>query len=201
MNIKDAIKLFAIKDISAYDIKTLKKDYRRLMMKNHPDLGGATAKAIQINESYAILKEFISNIEMTSNCKSKKQQIIFISLQDLIDIYDGNEIVISYANENINVNKYNLRSYRVIVYINTEVVYNGFVHNYSKMCSLNSKDTYSVWNELLDINVFSEASINVKVLNKSIETTIQNNRMCFKFKLSHNIEVEVNIERCESTYG
>ena len=64
MNLKDALEILEINNISSLTIETLKKRYHKLALRNHPDKNGNTIESTQnfqrIHDAYELLKREIS---------------------------------------------------------------------------------------------------------------------------------------------
>jgi ribosome-binding ATPase YchF (GTP1/OBG family) len=59
MDLQFALKWFELQGIDGVDLLSLKKKYRKLTLKYHPDKGGKTKDFVQLQSAYSFLQEYI----------------------------------------------------------------------------------------------------------------------------------------------
>lgn len=96
MNLEKSLELFSICDLTAETLDTLKKRYKKLMIKFHPDnCDGDDAKAKNISVAYEVLKDAIDSIRKYNAVNTTREEYtIIIPLSKLIEIYNGGTVTI-----------------------------------------------------------------------------------------------------------
>lgn len=91
MDIKEACSMFGMYSINEVNTRDIKKRYRQLMKKYHPDnCNGNSETASKISEAYEVIRKLSSvkhNLESQSSCN-----INIIGMEDIIDIFNKNDI-------------------------------------------------------------------------------------------------------------
>jgi DnaJ domain len=90
MDLQVALKWFELRNVDELDLISLKKKYRKLTLKYHPDKGGETTDFVQLQAAYNYLQEcikyphshkFNSQEHRNSNCSNNSTDIEFYKQQ------------------------------------------------------------------------------------------------------------------------
>lgn len=80
MNYKDIQKALGVLSLPAMITKDdIKKQYRFLVKKVHPDIGGDISKLQELNESYGVLMEYVDNFKFSFDESEISKQLPFKS--------------------------------------------------------------------------------------------------------------------------
>lgn len=196
MNLMQSLELFNMQDISQETTETLKKKYRKLMVKYHPDSCGSDDVAKNVIEAYDILKDALDKFQQYQALNKVQETItILLPLSKLIDIYNGNDVIMGTGEDAITINNKNLRKYNVLVISDITLTHNGMEHNYSNIEPWNINDIYNVQSEIFvdDLNSTEKVKIRLNDSEKDINISVQS--IMLKSTLAHNIKFNIIINK------
>lgn len=189
MEISKAIDMFNIKNISEESDKTLKRRYKKLMLKYHPDnYNGNDNKAKELNLAYNELKNIVKGSEFLDwenkqkLEKENQKKVLVIKLNELIDIYKGNNVTI----DGIKINSKNIRKHNIIIEYSILLIHNNIKKEFKASKQWNNEDIYKVY---CNINVDEDKlnnkeEINISVPTCNIEKIISFSSQSINFRIS-----------------
>ena len=203
LDTRDALKVLNLEKLPT-NIKDLKRAWREVIKAVHPDSVEALNN-IEISKEYArrtklandaleYLKDKInkSQTDDTGN-KAYKRNTYIISLDTLINVYDGKEII---SKDGIKINRSLLLNNDIIIDIPIYYIYNNKRYDVDGYVKYNSRDTY-------DINIVINkmglvGAIKVVVGDKSIDSRLNRGTIKLIYKFRYIIEVNININVLEA---
>lgn len=199
MNIKEAAVILGIDFTTKITETDLKKKYRMLAKRNHPDLGGSEDKIKSINEAYTCLKNNLNSISKADIDINKRQRVhkdvAVISLGDLIKVYKGESINLANDKNNIIIDKNNINTFEVKINIELDIVYNGKRYKFKELQERDgTKDNYTIYcsidnfADVVDNNIY--IFINNKQLTYSMSSDIKKIRVNFDYIATIDLYVE-----------
>ena len=156
MNLRDACDIFNISDIGHESHETLKKKYRKLMVRYHPDNFGNSKIAMEIGEAYRLLKKIV-DVQGEIN-KISDASISIIDLDEITDCEVRNKL-----NKNLYKNPY--------IMINTRYCIDGLWNIAVSILKYDIYDRYTVEIEIMTDNI-EEKPLSIIVGGKNFDTTI-----------------------------
>lgn len=196
MDILEALSIFSLNDLSSISKADIKKKFKVLMRKHHPDLGGDEEKAKEINGAYGIILNNISLLEMYSNTK-KEEVFCIIPFNKLSDIYNGENITLKNEGKDWILKQSNLRTNKVVLMINLRLLYKGNILEFEKMSFLNNKDDYYIDCKLYDTAIDVKESIKIFAYGKEYTTDISGRRLDKTLYFDNSVNLHIRIERVE----
>lgn len=164
MELHEALEIFGFKDGEDIDSTELKKRYRKLALKNHPDHGGDTDKFKDINEANSMLLNRLKIFEQIKRFKeSQKVHAAIISLKDYISLYNGNTFKLS---DGYILKKGNVKSNRIFIEIPYCIDISGYVIKSSTIVLYRIDDKYEVYVDIPDVDVTQERDVKIQMLDK-----------------------------------
>lgn len=167
MELHEALKIFGFKDGEDIDSTELKKRYRKLALKNHPDHGGDTDKFKDINEANSMILNRLKIFEQIKRFKeSQKVHAAIISLKDYISLYNGNTFKLS---DGYILKKGNVKSNRIFIEIPYSIDISGYVIKSSTIVLYRIDDKYEVYVDIPDVDVTQERDVKIQMLDKQMQ--------------------------------
>jgi len=196
MDYYDAIKLFNIDKGQELNRETVKKKYRTLVKKWHPDVYGCDEKYKKVQEAYKIINKYLEGVaELQKATGSKDNDTVIISLQELLTLFNGKSIN---TDNGIILTKNNIGRYLVYIKIEVKLIVDGVEHKHTFVKPRSIKDEYDVTVEVPDTDLDEAIDIKVEVLDKKIVKTMGEIRMNFRFNFNYISQVIVAVQRTES---
>ena len=197
MNINEALELFGM-DLMEVSKDTLKKRYRELMKKNHPDLDGSTEIAQNINEAHSLLQDSLNRIAVTqanANARSNDKRIFVITIDQLINIYSGKQLKTS-GKEPVIIGIRDLKKLNILLNacVSIQYVNTGKTLNFESLTPYDIKDIYRVECSIPIKDISTPEPIKLKCLDKNIEINLDNDKT-IRLRFDNNVIVEVAIKR------
>lgn len=167
MELHEALEIFGFKDGEDIDSTELKKRYRKLALKNHPDHGGDTDKFKDINEANSMLLNRLKIFEQIKRFKeSQKVHAAIISLKDYISLYNGNTFKLS---DGYILKKGNVKSNRIFIEIPYSIDISGYVIKSSTIVLYRIDDKYEFYVDVPDVDVTQERDVKIQMLDKQMQ--------------------------------
>lgn len=196
MEVSEALEMFNVSDIAKESSGSLKKKYKRLMIKYHPDnRNGDSSKAVLVSDAYKELKDLLEVIESYA----KKKQIldsmeetletIIITSDQLDKVLSGKTVKIG----NKDIDKSELKHYRVVVSSKVFVTVNGYKMEYIKSEIENYQHTYEVYCEVFVDSLKDSVPITIEAFDKKVETTLDTMSMEVTLKSPGGVRIKTTI--------
>lgn len=195
MDLEQALEVFNIEDIASEDTKSIKKKYKKLMLKHHPDnCGGDESKAKEITLAFDIIKNAINNIRKYNAVnRVMEDYTIVIPISKLIKLYNGEKVKVSYGDNKQVFGIKEIQKYNTLIISDTTIVYNGISYDFQSIQHWSISDEYVINCEILVENINNSEQIKVVVngIEKNLDFTSQ--RILIPFILDKNVKVNVRI--------
>jgi len=193
MNYYEALRLFNIDNSNEIEATVIKKKYRTLVKKWHPDVCGDDTKYKEVQDAYKIINDYLKAADKNKlNSVEERQKTVILEVKDILDIFKGKEIRI---NNNININKDSIARYNVFVRISTDIIIDGVTFNFSTIKPRNIKDEYVFDIMLPDTDLDRTVAIKVKLMDRHIEKEMSSVRMDFRFNLDYISQITIAVQR------
>lgn len=167
MELHEALEIFGFKDGEDIDSTELKKRYRKLAFKYHPDHGGDTDKFKDINEANSMLLNRLKIFEQIKRFKeSQKVHAAIISLKDYISLYNGNTFKLS---DGYILKKGNVKSNRIFIEIPYSIDISGYVIKSSTIVLYRIDDKYEIYVDIPDVDITQERDVKIQMLDKQMQ--------------------------------
>lgn len=202
MNIKESLDIFGLSNISEESEENLKKIYKKLMIKYHPDnYDGNDSKAKDISMAYKVIKDTLKKIdtfEKLNGTHKVVQSTVVISLDNLIQLYKNKEIIFKNKLDSSKKRVFttaNLQNNGALLIIDWSVSVNGVPNTFSNICHWNSNDNYQVSCDVIVENLSDECNMKIKILDRDKEYNIKSQSVKLKISFDYNINVEILISK------
>lgn len=202
MNIEKALQMFNIEDIASETEESIKKKYKKLMIKYHPDnCNGDNSKAIDVGLALEIIKETLEEIK-TYNLLNTKPEVlnILLTIDRLIDIYKGEVITMHRKDANgitqeFEVNNKVIQKNNTLIIVSAEIVHNGTTKVETSVKQWSINDNYEINTDIYVKEIDKQESIKIKVGNFEKEFKITGMYVSIPIILDYNIKVNVNLRK------
>lgn len=197
MDVEKAMGIFNISSFKDLKYDYVKKKYRLLMKKNHPDIGGDENYSKSINKANEVLNELMNKIkekEMYERGRSKGS-IYIVSLEDLESMYKGNLVEVEGDSGQIRIGKDDIGLNKVMVSIQVDISYNGNKYTFKELCYKNLKDEYTIECRIPMDN--DTDSILIEAHGKEVKTKVNDFKYNIILSYDKLIKLEVYVERIE----
>ena len=201
MKLQEAIELYEFNNISKiYEDNIedqLKVKFRQLSRKYHPDnlSTGNPKKFIKLIEAKEEIEDAIKrlkNYQVQSGSQSKSSRIILLTLDNLVRIYNGEEME---SNGGIKINRDTIKENNTLIFLEATVTINGQLYNFNNINPWSIKDNYDISCEVLVDSLNSNDKIKIEVGEKSLEIEMIQPVVNIKFHQKFNISVDITIRK------
>lgn len=193
MEVFEALETLGFNKYESIDDTILKKRYRQLSKKNHPDLGGNPENFKKISEAKEVLVRYLKDVRLIESITAeRKEHKAIISLQDLMDLYHGKVITLSDGYE---LRSSNLKSNKVYISIVYSVFIDGIQFIKEQTVPYRLDDKYKVFCQLPDSDFMTERDLRIMIHNRDIQSSMKSNKKIFNLNFDHLVEIQIQIER------
>lgn len=197
MNLEQSLELFKIDDITAETIDTLKKKYKKLMIKFHPDnCGGSDDKAKDIGVAFEVLRDAIENIRKYTVVNDVREEYtIIIPLSKLIHVYQGGTVTVGSGESAKVFDRKDIQKYNTLIISEVSLTHNGNVFRFANMQHWSISDKYLINCELIVENLSDKETVLIKLEDFEKEISFTSQAVSMVIPLSFNISVEIKIDK------
>lgn len=197
MELEKALELFGITDLASETEASIKKKYRKLMTKYHPDnQGGSTELAASVSSAYSLLKETLERISsyIATEVKTENYNII-IPLSQLIKLYSGERITLGNSEERKEFGIKDIQKYGALIILDTTLTHNGVSYNFSNVQRWSISDSYMINCDIFVENLSDEEKVTIKLEDKIKDFSFSSQTVSIKLSLSYNVTVVIAINK------
>lgn len=193
MELYEALSILGFKDGEDIDSVELKKRYRKLALKYHPDHGGDTEKFKEINEANSMLLQRLKLFERIKKIKeSQKTHSAVIRLEDYISLYYGATFTLS---DGYVLKKSNIKSNQVFIEIPYRIDIAGYVVKSSEILLYRLDDRYEVYADIPDVDVTQERDIKIQILDKNLQFKMTGCTIAVNLNFDDLVHVKLIVNR------
>lgn len=197
MNLNEASKILCIDNVIECDEAVLKKSYRKLMRKNHPDIGGSTQTAQLIIEAYNYVNQLRSEYAKQKAVNSvARTPTIVIGFEDLIDILKCGQVRLAESGEYATLNKSNIGRFNVLVLFNLTLIVDGTPTVVSKYVYRDALDSYTVQCKVYVKDTKVASTVTTDLCSKHIEFNAIGSRFDYIVNYDNLAKIRISLERC-----
>lgn len=197
MELEKALKLFGITDLASETESSIKKKYRKLMTKYHPDnQGGSTELAASVSSAYSLLKETLEKISsyIAAEVKTENYNII-IPLSQLIRLYSGERITLGNSEEQKEFGIKDIQKYGALIIIDTTLTHNGLSYNFSNVQRWSISDKYVINCDIYVDNIMDDEKIRIRLEDIEKEFSFSSQSISINLSLPYNISVVIMVTK------
>lgn len=199
MTIKDSLDILGINNIADESDDSLRKLYRKLIIKYHPDnYNGNEDKAKDISIAYKIVKDAIRKINTFEKVNRSKNYEI-IGLDSLITLYRDKEVCINNTCKKMSLG--DLHNNGALLIFDWLIGINGIYEQFSSIALWNKEDKYKIHSDIYVGRIDEECNIKIKFYGIEKEYTIKSDSIRLNIVLDYNVHIEINVNkklRCEN---
>lgn len=195
MNIETAAKLLNIQDISNIDKDKLKETYRKMMKTHHPDNNGNENYASSITRAYSVVREFNNKLEAVRNSSSNHKTIYILTLSELKELLDGNEIIKDKSGKEVILSRESINKDNIILVIDVFIMVNGSKLDYTIMRKVDQLSRYSIECNIPVDRLEDTLDIVVGIGDKMIPTEMKLTTKTVKVSVGGNIDIDIKIKK------
>lgn len=195
MEIFEALEYLGFSRYEEISIQALKKRYRKLSKKSHPDLGGNPEEFRIITESKDKLEKYLKELEILKRLYTvNKERTAIISLSDLIGMYNGKTITLS---DGYVLTASNLKLNRIYIVIQYSIAIDGIQFIKEQTVPYKIDDRYQLFCEISDSNIGINRDLRVMIHNKDIQCTIGSSTKIINININNLVHIALQIERIQ----
>lgn len=197
MGLNEALDIFNISDITQETEESIKKKYKKLMVKYHPDSkDGDESKAKNLSIALKVLKEAISNMSKFKDLnKTTTRVTVVIPIHKLIDIYNGETITMGTTDDRHIIGKKEIQRYNTLIISDVGITHNGLMERFTNIQPWTIHDNYEVNCDVYVDNINNEESVRVHIEDYDKEIKFQSQSVVIRVTLKYNISISIRITK------
>ena len=199
MKLTSAMQIFSVDNIGSITESELKKKYRALTRKYHPDIckeHNATERMSDINEAYRLIGQVIKQLTIANSDKMTQYASVTMTIEQLQRVYNGETLVFRNKDtDEIKLTKETIHKYRVFIALRATITENNITTEYVKIAKHTGDDEYTIH---CDIGVQSVSDVKhlvIKIVDKSMNVDMISQSLLVKFRFSSNIVVNIVVNK------
>lgn len=178
----EALEIFNIRDVNEVWNIELKKRYRELVRKYHPDNGNDSRMIVKVNSGYKLLQELKETVTPVVSKKS-----IILTLYTLIKAFKGERVKV--GNEYYTASELRRGETYIIIqaFVNKDTIV--------AIQKLNMEQKYVVDGTVYVDNIQNKEKVTFGILNKKLSIDMEVLSLEANFVLDENIKVKIRINK------
>lgn len=201
MNLSEALALLNIEDIHNLSKEELKKKYRNILKKCHPDANnGDDTKAKEVIKANEIILAALQEIEsykaMMKMMQLQSQYITSVlPLHTLISLYNGEKISLGSGEDKVELNGSNIMKHNIFVMFDFNIaVKNKATTHYNKIIKVEMMRNYEIVCDL-EVDNLEDIDVEVDVLGVKRAFTMSAHSIIIPFKLDGDVRLKLTIRK------
>jgi DnaJ-class molecular chaperone len=197
MDLAPSLELLGIKDISSVTQVSLKKLYRSLMVKHHPDNSGGNEEISRnISTAYVIIKDAVSKLELFDKVSNEdKRYSIILTADKLEDIYNGGGVDIIIGDTVKEIHKADINRNDVVVVFDLNIGVNGKTTSINKASKLSVNGVYEISCEIEVCSLTAWENVKLTFGEKERFVDVKSQSIKFMWTISENIKLEITLNK------
>ena len=197
MNLSEAMEVIGIEDITNETEESIKKKYKKLMIKYHPDnRGGDDTKAKELSLAIEVLRDAIKNIARFKALNRVSTQLtIVIPMNKLINIYSGGKLTMKAGNEQYEIGRKEIQKYSTFIISDASITHNGITYDFSNIQPWTINDKYEINCDIYVDDITKEEVVNIRVEDYNKQIRFKSQSVVIGVTLKYNINVALRITK------
>lgn len=197
MGLNEALDIFNIEDITQETEDTVKKKYRILMRKYHPDNNnGDNTKAVNLSSAYEIIKEALVKLVQYSQIQKQSEKLtVVIPLHKLIELYKGGTLTLGSGEKQRVFSNKDIQKHNTLVISDVTITHNGIVHNFNNVQPWSIGDNYEVNCDIYVDDITQKEVVIIQVDDYRKEISFTSQSVVMRVTLDYNVNVSVRITK------
>lgn len=197
MDLGQALELFGYSSIDSIEQDELKKRYRNIAKKHHPDAGGSTEIASKINEANDIIKRALKSLEEFKKLmQATRPQAItsIIPLNALYKIYAGKSITLGSGDNKVELNERNLWMHNIYILVEFDIMYENVTKHIEKYVPVNNMRNYDIDCDI-EVNTMDSLNIQINFYGEQRRFDMNYAKISVPIKVDNDIKFTIKINR------
>ena len=196
MDIFEALKIFEYDTIVGLKETEIRKKYRRLMKKNHPDVGGSEEKAKLIIEANTTILAKLEELQKQELCNSAPGiKTVFIKFDSLINIFNGGTVEVRADKESLIIGKNNINAFNVIIDTDIKIRMAGIDYQMGRLEPRTHSDNYSITFKYPVADLAESIFFEIFAYGKHVKLDVGQPTLRLNLTFEHGIKLTVILER------
>lgn len=199
----EALRLFEYRDINeVVDAGDIKKRYRKLMRKYHPDLVHGdknleieyTNLSKDINEAHEIILKLIKEVKllrMLEGANNPGRVCEIIDFKDLFKLYANECVTLA---SGFQLTKSNIRAHNIILNIGCGILVNGIMQTFNQLTPWVLKDEYKIECPVMVDNT-DPVDIIIYCHTKVLNITLKSNNTRLKLQFDNGVVLYIIMDK------
>ena len=195
MELYDALKIFGFTEITKIDELMLRKAYRKLMKKNHPDIGGSEEVAKKINKANEVVLAALESLKKAEINRVSGNTTVFINFDSLIKIFNGDSVVVGNADNKMTIDRSNINRFNIVLDIDIKIMANGIQYPVNKLEPRNISDNYSITFRYFTRTLDELVEFEIQAYGKKVAIPVSTKIINLNLKYDNAVTLKVILER------
>ena len=195
MELYDALNIFGFADITKIDELMLRKAYRKLMKKNHPDIGGSEEVAKRINKANEVVLAALETLKKAEINRVSGNTTVFINFDSLINIFNGDSVIVGNTDNKMTIDRSNINRFNIVLDIDIKIMANGIQYPVNKLEPRNISDNYSITFRYFTKTLDELVEFKIQSYGKKVAIPVSSKIINLNLKYDNAVTLKVILER------
>jgi len=198
MDLSKALDILNIIDLASITKEELKKKYKKLMVKYHPDnCNGDDTKAKEISIANKIVIDALNEIESYNNLMKAANPVVITTVlpfEIIIKMYDGKTVELGKGEDKLILGANNMLKHNVYVMFDFNVTVDNSTLHFNSMRKIEMLRTYNV-DCTIPVTDLGPLKVKVDMLGVEREFTINYDSIAVPLKFDNDIRVNITLRK------